>query len=365
MLASGYKHRATAILAAWAVVVGGAEQRPVGHVGEHDQPLPLPQTGEQQGFVAARGGAKKAAAAKKEPQLLVPDHHSDPKDPRGADYEPRQWSGLEEGGQKWTFGRIHATLQHVLAAAPEGNASAVADTLDTFSAEHELGHGLGATRRSAVEAAATAAVAEALSRAATGDGATAQQSLQRGLHVLVLGAGLGSSTLRCLPILLNAAMSDTSAAHEIVSVEHDDHLSDAGAQLLRHALGSEQAQRLRHLPLLPGADTTLLEVLHSLRFGYELGPFDLTLLEGRVRDSHAEQLAALLERGVLRPGSVVHAEGPGRGDAGTERLLTILEGKGSGRTAGHKFDVEMRDVWDGASAVIATYRGKARDANEL
>jgi len=257
------------------------------------------------------------------------------------------------------FGKVHAAMQHVLEGAQEGNATSVIEVLDAFSAEHELGFAIGHARGQVVEAAVRRALAESIPK---DDATTASDAAaRRGLHVLVLGAGIGGGSLRCLPPLLEN-WNQSGDPHEIVSVEHDVHRSDGASQLVQHALGVDGQELVRHLPLLPAEDTTFDELLDALGDdGYELSPFDLVLLEGRDRKVHLLQIETLVRKGALRVGAVVHAEGPGRGDATTDRYLELLRG-GRGR-----FDFEVHDVWPGFAAIIAVYQGSmaSNRGNEL
>lgn len=302
----------------------------------------------------ALSGLKPGPSKAKPPNMqLTPDDLHDPHDPRGADFEPRR--GPDEGGHEFVFGHVHAALRHVIKSTKAGDLVGAAEELEAFSAKHDLGLSVGSARAAAVEAAVKKASAEKKSLVNKSTIAAASQAHvpTEGLHVLVLGAGMGSSALRCLPALLENGTAPDSP-HELVSIEGDMHVSDTGSQLLTHALGEKHQNQVRHLPLLPAEDTSLAEVLDSLRDGYELGPFDLVLLEGRDRKKHIAQLQTLVEKNGLRSGAVVHAEGPGRGDAGTEKFLEILESSdGPGR-----FDYEIHDrAWPGAAAVIATHRG--------
>ncbi|CAJ1401162.1 unnamed protein product [Effrenium voratum] len=206
----------------------------------------------------------------------------DPKSPHAEGYEPRTGGGL------WDFGAAHAVLLHVLRTAPEGDAREVSRAMEDFSRQHQLGFafaGLEDEVAAAVQAAAAAAGLELAP--GPGDRFFAPSPKQpkdaplRRLRVLVLGSRLCGFELRVLPQLLRAA------AAEVVSVEEDPHLSDTGAQLLSHALG--EREDVRHLPLLLGTDTTLTELLETLREAYELPSFDLVVLQGSEGWSQAEQ----------------------------------------------------------------------------
>merc|ERR1711924_227272 len=77
--------------------------------------------------------------------------------------------------------------------------------LDEFSAEHRLSFGLGASRGAILESA--------VRRKGTEDATAAR----RGLNLLVLRAGLGGATLRCIPVLIETSKATT--VYEVVSVE--------------------------------------------------------------------------------------------------------------------------------------------------
>lgn len=295
----------------------------------------------------AQGGS----GAKQESMGAMLNLEADPRDPHSQGFEPRP--GPEEGGDIWAFGRAHATVHHVLERTRRGNAREVADVLDAFSAEHGIPFGLGAGSARALELAARAAVGMEANTdiggpflpASGGPGAQA-----KGLNVLVLGAGLGTRTLRCLPTLLAAVNPD--APHELVSIEDDAHLMDGSSQLLSHAIGIEgSTSPVRHLPLMPGEGTVFSDLLETLQDGYGLTAFDLVLLEGSDRAKHVEQLDTLLQRDALRRGSVVHAEGPDQSHEGTQEFLTYLQ-----KSNRASFDQKLHEVGDGASAVVATLR---------
>eukprot|EP00927_Polykrikos_kofoidii_P049045 TRINITY_DN43191_c0_g1_i1.p1 TRINITY_DN43191_c0_g1~~TRINITY_DN43191_c0_g1_i1.p1 ORF type:complete len:421 (-),score=58.44 TRINITY_DN43191_c0_g1_i1:159-1244(-) len=335
----------------------------------------------QSGSGARIGGLPQSKVSNAKPGVhLVPDDGTDPLDPRGPDFEPR--AGPEQGGSKWTFGRVHAAMHHVMEEAPEGNATAVYTALNSFSSEHNLDFGLGDVRGRAVQAAVRKAI-DAVEeehrrqqikrqqqmqhleeeRQRGVDGNSTENLPRRGLHVAVLGAGIGDSLLWCLPPLLeipDVGFSSVSSPHEVVSVERDDRLSHAAAELVRHALGEAVDKTVRHLPLIPSEDTSFHEVLETLHGGFELGPFDVVLLEGRDREQHAVQVQTLLQKGALRDGAIVHAEGPGRGDAATERFIKLL---GGDERRGGRFDFEVHHVWDNADAIIATHRGRDSGSN--
>jgi len=316
------------------------------HSTDFDSDLALTNTG------MPKGGRNKVS--NKKPGLKLhpfSDDPDDPHDPRGPDFEPRPHP--DESGDKWAFGKVHAALHHVLDESQEGNVTSVVDTLDAFSAAHSLGLSLGRARGDVVENAVRKATNRStIAIRSSPESESNATSARRALNLLVLGAGIGSGTLRCLPPLLEGVYD---GPHEIVSVEGNVHRSDAGAQLLRHALGDgREDDAVRHLPLMSADDTTLPEILDSLMGvnGYDVGPFDVVLLEGRARDLHLQQLQHLINKRALRDGAVVHAEGPGRGDADTEKFLALLD-------AGHRgarFDYEVREVWPGVAAVVATHQ---------
>mmetsp|Transcript_48418 Transcript_48418/g.87646 ORF Transcript_48418/g.87646 Transcript_48418/m.87646 type:complete len:390 (+) Transcript_48418:58-1227(+) len=282
----------------------------------------------------------------------------DPNDPHAHGFEPRPGPG--EGGDMWAFGRAHAAVHHVLQHAPEGNATAIADMLDAFSTEHGLSFGLGAVKgqvvaravHSALElvAADSSTTGTAADSSRNGRKAARSTDAMRRLHVLILNSGLGGVALRCLPALLE--MGEPGAPHEVVSVEENDHLSDGGARLVAHALsGAVSDVDVRHTPLIPGDGTTFSEVLESLRDGYELDKFHLVFLGGdRVRQQ--SQVETLLEQGALRAGSVIHGEGPGREDVGTEGYLEFLE------RSGGRFDYEVHDTGTNRVAIVSTVRDR-------
>jgi len=280
----------------------------------------------------------------------------DPKDPHGQGYEPRP--GLEEGADRWAFGRAHAAVHHVLQSSKEGNVSDVVAVLDAFSAEHHLPFGLGASRGLVLQAAVRQ----------RGEVQNDASQAGSGLNLLILQAGLGGATLRCIPALLE--IDRPASVYELVSVEEDHHLSDGSRRLVEHALGSGGTAYgpvevdIRHTPLMPAEETTLAEVLETLMDGYELKGFDVVVLGGD-RKKQQSQLETLLEQGALRSGAIVHGDGPPRGDASTEKYLEFLQGSG-----GH-FDYEVHDVpeaalngQDMASAaaiVVATLRDRQRE----
>lgn len=279
------------------------------------------------------------------------DLQPDPRDPRPEGFEPRKNPG--EGGDLWTFGKVHALVHHVLEHARLGDPVAVADELDAFSSKHKLDLGFGAERGPLVDQIVRTAIAS-LQHAAT-VGSTGSV-MQRELRILVLGAGLGGCALRCLPALL--ASGPSNEMHQVVSVEGDADLASAGEQLVSHAVGSGGNVTVQHTPLMPGDDTTLAEVLETLRDGYDLGQFDVAFLTGR-RDRAAQQgeLAALLNSGALRdPGAIVLAFGPGTNDAGTQQYLNFLNQHGRGR-----FGTQVRNVGEGA-AIVSTLQGHADDS---
>lgn len=276
---------------------------------------------------------------------------ADPRDPHSRGFEPRP--GPEEGGDIWVFGRAHATVHHVLERTRRGNAQEVADVLDAFSAEHGVPFGLGAGSARALELAARAALGLEAGTDIGGpflpaSGKTGAQT--KGLNVLVLGAGLGTRTLRCLPTLLASVNPDVP--HEVVSIEDDAHLMDGSSQLLSHAIGMEgSSSPVRHLPLMPGEGTEFGDLLETLQDGYGFAAFDFVLLESSDRAKHVEQLDTLLQRGALRQGAVVHAEGPDESHKETQEYLTYLQ-----KSNRASFDRKLHDVGDGASAVVARLR---------
>lgn len=216
-------------------------------------------------------------------------------------YVPRQ------EGDLWTFGRAHAVLRHAQKEAKEGDARHVARVVEDFCQEHQLERGNIAPDEVLAAAVKAAAAAQQLTlrpassrEALLAPTASAGAASSRGLRILVLSSGWGQVELRFLPHLLRF-----DGDHEVVSVEEDPHLSDVGAQLLRHALGKRQL--VRHLPLLLGEETTLLELLETLREVYELPVFDLVLLGGSDGASCAAQAQDLVAARVLRSDGLVLA----------------------------------------------------------
>lgn len=274
----------------------------------------------------------------------------DPNDPHSKGFEPR------EHKDRWTFGRAHAALHHVLDEAVFGDAASVATTLDAFSADHGLSYGIGAERAFALDRSIRLAAGMATLGDVAG-GATSKQGPfleahapagaggnSSGLAVLVLDSGFGGVTIRCLQPLLQV-VADTP--HEVVSVEPESHFSDGVHRMVTHALGEAGTDLIRHTPLMPGEDTTLGEVVESVFDSHELKHFNVVMLGGRDRDRHGEQLQELLKSGALKEGSIVHAPGPGRDDASTARYMKLLHGA--------SFATEVHDE-DGGAAVVASLR---------
>merc|ERR1719401_767880 len=108
------------------------------------------------------------------------------------------------------------------------------------------------------------------------------------------------------------------------------------------------------MPLLPGEDTMLDGVLETLRDNYEYSSFDLVLLEdgpdGRL--GQQQQVTALLAAGSLSQWAVLHAEGPGAGDAETAGYLELLRHGANGQ----RFEPEVHDLGDGGAAVVSVLR---------
>lgn len=265
---------------------------------------------------------------------LHPGHDAD--SPVHAEhYVPRQ------EGDLWTFGRAHAVLRHAQ-QAKEGDARHVARLVEDFCQEHQLERGVIAPDEVLAAAVKAAAAAQQLTlrpassrEALLAPARPASGAETRGLRILVLSSGWGQVELRFLPHLLRF-----DGDHEVVSVEADPHLSDVGAQLLRHALG--QRQVVRHLPLLPGEETTLPELLETLREVYELPVFDLVLLGGSDGASCAAQAQDLVTARVLRSDGLVLAI---LEDA--QRYLQELAERGD-------FMSQVQEISGSHSAVIST-----------
>mmetsp|Transcript_12907 Transcript_12907/g.35033 ORF Transcript_12907/g.35033 Transcript_12907/m.35033 type:complete len:339 (-) Transcript_12907:35-1051(-) len=285
------------------------------------------------------------------------DSSSDPRDPHDEDFEPRL--GVDEGGDLWAFGKTHAALHHVIGNVPSGNATAAADLLDAFSAMYSLSFGLTDPSAQLLDSVVRQALDAEAQEAQRLAAATPDVHVYRGLRVLVLGAGLGGRTLRCLPPLLEMAAQTEDMAHDVVSVEYDSDLSFSNLQLVSHALGEEnEGSVVRHLPMMPGDDTTLDESLESLRDNYDLPTFHMVLLDendlGRV--GQQQQLMSLLRSGALRDGTIIHAEGSMAGNPETDRYLDTL-GKGGGDRSGkHKFESHVTDLGGGRAAVVSKVR---------
>jgi len=311
------------------------------------------------GRTPSQRGAKapKANKGKKEP-IGELNAELDPHSPHAVHgFEPRP-GPYEDGGNIWTFGKAHAALHHVLRKVPKGDPVAASEELHAFAVENGLQYHLTVDRAAALDNATRKAVAAATTAAAEG-GALGTATSTRPLNVLVIGAGFGVRLLRCLPALLEASppaggADDDEGTHEVVSVERDNHLSGYGDQLFSHAIGEDGRHAVRHTAMLPGEDTSLEELLESLRDNYDYRSFDLVLLEdgpdGRL--GQQRQLTGLLQAGVLSSGGVVHAEGVGAGDAETEGYLELLR-KGAG---GNRFESDVHDIGDGGAAIISKLR---------
>lgn len=302
------------------------------------------------GVKPGKPGGKAPDAKKELGKLLQPG--GDPHDPHANGFEPRP--GLDEGGDIWTFGRAHAALHHALGSSQAGSAPAVADALDAFAAEHGLDeHGLGPAHGLVLDGLAHSAAAAA----ATRRGSHRRDDPAAGLHVLVLDAGLGGHTLRLLPGLLAAPTSD---AHEVVAVEKSDHLSDAGARLVAHALDGASGSKVRHTPLLPSDDLSLEDLLDTVTSsdGHGVGGagFDVVLLGGGSRAEQMRRVETLVERKALRLGSLVHAAAAAEDPEAQWYLDTLHRGVGGGR-----FEHEVHDVDRGVSAVVSSFRGRDKD----
>jgi len=307
-------------------------------------------------------GGKKAGKGKDRDIVGELKPGADPHSPHEMHgFEPRP-GPYEVGGNIWTFGKAHAALHHVLREVPKGDPAAAANAMDAFAAKHGLKYHIGIPQAIALDNATRQAVAEAATHAAVDEGIAVRQ-----LNVLVLGAGLGTRLLRCLPALLES--TPAAGTHEVVSVEHDAHLSGYGHQLFNHAVGigedspKDAFEVVGHLPLMPAEDTTLEEVLESLREGYEFSSFDLVLLEdgpdGRLGQQH--QLTTLLATGALGEGAVVHAEGAGLGDIETTGYLELLK---QGVAGGQRFHSEVHDLGDGGAAVVSILRRRSDGTGE-
>eukprot|EP00931_Biecheleriopsis_adriatica_P104083 TRINITY_DN78824_c0_g1_i1.p1 TRINITY_DN78824_c0_g1~~TRINITY_DN78824_c0_g1_i1.p1 ORF type:complete len:335 (-),score=52.78 TRINITY_DN78824_c0_g1_i1:39-1043(-) len=290
---------------------------------------------------------------------------SDPNSPHAAGFEPRPGPG--EGGGIWDFGAVHATLNHILDSVQEGHTPGVHSALHSFSQKHDLGLA-SAMSDDVIEASIRAASAAAGLRLAEpapkpsellAPRAAAEPddgSARRGLRMLVLQAGLGSFELRSLPFLLRLR-GHGNASHEIVSLEIDPQLSDAGSRLLQHALGPEGDDMIRHIPLLPSEETSIAEVMETLEESYELPSFDLVVLEGGDRLQQSEQIKELISSEAFHNGTVVHAVGPASDDPST---LNYVEQLSHGK---HKFHSEIHRLEDGTAAVISSLR--QHDGSEL
>ncbi|CAK9042081.1 unnamed protein product [Durusdinium trenchii] len=171
----------------------------------------------------------------------------------------------------------------------------------------------------------------------------ADRSDELGLRVLVLESGLATFELRSLPQLL-----ELEGPHEVASIEEDPHVSDAGARLVRHALG-EHLSHVRHLPLVTGEETTLLELLQSLREGYDLPSFDLVVLGGRNVQGCVLEVQDLLKSQALRPRGVVLAIFDD--DAAQMYLHEI----------GPEFDSVVTDDPDGATTVMSVWQRERKE----
>eukprot|EP00932_Pfiesteria_piscicida_P002965 SRR837773.12882.p1 GENE.SRR837773.12882~~SRR837773.12882.p1 ORF type:complete len:306 (-),score=100.55 SRR837773.12882:13-816(-) len=256
-----------------------------------------------------------------------------------------------------------------------GDALAAMSLLDAFSQMNELPFGFTEPRASALDFAMRRAIGPRPQL--RGQPAADALDTPQGVSVLVLGSGFGERSLRVLPPLLELVASNPGTAHHVVSLERDPHKSAQSAQLLSHAIGDDLAGALRHLPFMPGEETTLEESLESLAEGWELPAFDVVLLDdGDGRGGQEQQLETLLKAGALRPGAVVHAEGPAADDPATQAYLGKLaqpapapaaasggaggagrasdakdaKGGGAGRP---RFETEVRDIGGGRAAVVS------------
>lgn len=269
----------------------------------------------------------------------------DPREPHALGFEPRPPETADD--DPFAFGQTHAVVHHILGKVTEGDAMAVASALDAFSAEHSLGLGLGDEEGNIFSGLARGVID---ARQAANSGAQAPD----GLRVLSFHNGIGAGALRLLPTLLAPVQVEWAAPHEVVTVEHSIDLLNGGAQLFDHAIGN--ASSVRHTPMMPSEDTTVPEVLESLRDGYGLQQFDVVLLGGG-RGKQLDGLEALFANGSLGDGAVVHARGPVRDDPGTLKILDFLADRRD------RVQTEVRDLDDGGTVVTA--RLKRRDAGEL
>jgi len=210
-------------------------------------------------------------------------------------YEPRL-----EGDDLWTFGQAHAVLRHAL-GAKEGDARQVAQVVEDFCQKHQLDFGAKFSKEVLDAALKTAAASVGVTLRPSVTALLAPSppaKMSRGLRILVLSSGWGDFELRLLPQLQRF-----DGTHEVVSVEEDPHLSDVGAQVFRHARGDTSL--VRHLALMPGEETTLAELLETLKEVYDLPTFDLVLLGGAEWASRAVQVQELLGAGALRQDAAV------------------------------------------------------------
>mmetsp|Transcript_50697 Transcript_50697/g.94708 ORF Transcript_50697/g.94708 Transcript_50697/m.94708 type:complete len:326 (+) Transcript_50697:69-1046(+) len=284
--------------------------------------------------------------------LLRPGY--DTESPHSTDFVPRAG-----GGDLWNFGRVHAALEHVLEAVPEGDIYRVPLELQEFSDKHQLKLVPPLGEEVIELAMQEAAVAAGLQLYPTPqkklpDPGTEFPEDARGIRMLVLDSGIGTFELRSMPLLLRIPKSPI-AIHEVVSLEEAAHYSNTGSQLIQHAIGEKHFDVLRHLPLVPSEETTLEETLESLQETYELPSFDLVVLSGGDRDKQTKQVEALLKSKAVHNGTVVSAHGPGRSHVGTGRYLQALEEGGK-----HAFTSQVHDLSDGTAAILSALRLRER-----
>ncbi|CAK9032120.1 Protein NLRC3 [Durusdinium trenchii] len=170
-----------------------------------------------------------------------------------------------------------------------------------------------------------------------------QNSARPLLGTRVSDEEMSETLLGSLPQLL-----ELEGPHEVASIEEDPHVSDAGARLVRHALG-EHLSHVRHLPLVTGEETTLLELLQSLREGYDLPSFDLVVLGGRNVQGCVLEVQDLLKSQALRPRGVVLAIFDD--DAAQMYLHEI----------GPEFDSVVTDDPDGATTVMSVWQRERKE----
>lgn len=253
---------------------------------------------------------------------------------RGEGFSPPKVDAWEKESQ------FKGIVEHVLAKVPLGDVSRAIVEFDNVCDTQRLGMNLGKPKGVIIE--------NTLRKSLAFHGAG------KPLTVLELGAHFGDGTLRIVRPLVEQPPAEAAAKHVVISVEGDPKWASGCARVVSHALGDSAA--VRHVALYSREKSMVNAAQTALKHAGAQS-FDVVFLDHE-HGRYLEDLRELLKRGLLKVGSLVHADNAGRDARVLGKYLQFVRSGGPGN---FHTDLEAVTVPYADKVAVSEYIGAAQE----